>query len=106
MLASDDTIVGAVVRVPARFFGAAFAKANVDSDNEPLEYLYTVTAFRKAAKNLREEWTLCAEGEDDIFVNLLWMRKFYAEGRVGGLYTLCLRISWCCLRVDCDVIQF
>jgi len=85
LLASDATLVGAAVRVPARFFGDAFAKSTRGSHGEPMEYLYTVTALRKGATNLREEWTLSASGEDDIFVPIAWMRKFTTEGRTSGL---------------------
>ena len=105
-LALNRALIGASVRVPARFFGVAFAKTALDKDGGDIEYTYTITGFREPGNKVTAEWTLAAPDEEDVFVNMLWMRKFKDEGRILGGYTLCFRILWWCLLICLEFIRF
>ena len=51
-LTKNRSIIGAVVRVPARFFRTKFAKPNLGKDGEEVEHTYKIAIFWEGSKKL------------------------------------------------------
>ena len=81
--------IGARIRVPARFWGADWARDNKDEHGDDVEYDYTVINHRLPSKGVSEEWEAVPAQDESIFISKRWMNKFLDEGRVTGAQLCC-----------------
>ena len=74
-----STHVGCWVKIPALFWGKAYARSQSESGG-PMEFTYKIVSHRTRANGYEEEWGLNLH---DTFVPVKWMRRFEKESRLS-----------------------
>ena len=88
--------VGWELRLPARFFGAAWAKKEYGDTWQLKEWVVEIITYRKGSRKVAEEWCAANPPDEDVYINRTWMNKFQKEGRLTG-------DSFCAIFAPCVI---